>query len=252
MRISKQLSYGALYIVIFALIGGGVYTITNGGGATCFDNKKNQNETEIDCGGSCAPCFIKNAELGVSGPEFLPAGDELITLFYEISNSVDYGAKFEYRIDLKGSLGGIVESVEGASSVEPNGIRYVVIPGINIARADVSAAEFVFTRVNWNESPGLGTLLVEQRGVQTSIVGSEARVVGRLLNLTNEVIEAVRATAVLSDENGEVVNASATELKNVRVAGETQFTIFLPVTESITPDSEPIRTRVFLEVIPSL
>ncbi|MBU6415055.1 hypothetical protein KGQ34_02340, partial [Patescibacteria group bacterium] len=36
---------------------------------TCFDNKKNQNEEEVDCGGVCAPCALKHQEpLALSWP----------------------------------------------------------------------------------------------------------------------------------------------------------------------------------------
>ena len=48
----------AIFLVFALIIGGASYLIfANKIPATCSDNIKNQNETGIDCGGSCRACI---------------------------------------------------------------------------------------------------------------------------------------------------------------------------------------------------
>ena len=52
----KQFFYGIIYLVIFGLIGAGIYFALTSKEATCFDGIQNQNEEGVDCGGSCNTC----------------------------------------------------------------------------------------------------------------------------------------------------------------------------------------------------
>lgn len=60
-RTKKQVFYFLLLVLFFASIFSLFFLIKFSGG-TCFDNKKNQGEKGIDCGGRCSPCPINLKE----------------------------------------------------------------------------------------------------------------------------------------------------------------------------------------------
>jgi len=62
-RLRKQIIYGIIIYLIFFSIFFLIYKKIRGPViATCFDNKKNQGEEGIDCGGPCPPCELKYAQ----------------------------------------------------------------------------------------------------------------------------------------------------------------------------------------------
>jgi len=251
MRLLKQLTYGILFILIPVGIVSGIYIFKSFEAPTCFDSIRNQNEVDVDCGGECTECETKDAKLNIEDSVFFKAGDGQVTLVNNIENPINRGALFEYNINLFGSFGGVIQSIEGASSIEPSGQRYIVLPGINIDRADIERAELEVTRIKWNDDSKLRTLLLEQSGTQTVLENNQAKIVGNLTNISNEIVETARITALLFDEDGKIVNASSAELKNISVLDKTPFTIFLPL-EGASSSQAPIRTRIFSEIIPEL
>jgi hypothetical protein len=62
-RLRKQIIYGLIIFLIFFLISFFIFLKIRGPVvATCFDDKQNQGEEGIDCGGPCPPCELKTAE----------------------------------------------------------------------------------------------------------------------------------------------------------------------------------------------
>ena len=59
MRLLKQFLYGFFYLAILVSLIWLVYSFEFKPAPNCFDGKKNQEETGIDCGGSCISCEVK-------------------------------------------------------------------------------------------------------------------------------------------------------------------------------------------------
>ena len=98
-RFLKQFIYGLLYLSIVALLAGGVYYFYFIPNPSCFDNIKNQEETEVDCGGSCIDCELLTIALEVDEPQVFSAGNLKSTILGRVVNrSVNYGFySFEYE-----------------------------------------------------------------------------------------------------------------------------------------------------------
>ena len=64
----KTIKYLMLLAIAISLT-----TCSKGIFGTCFDNKKNQDETDIDCGGVCNACvpWIKKSISGLSNEYFV-------------------------------------------------------------------------------------------------------------------------------------------------------------------------------------
>lgn len=54
----------------------------------CFDEKLNQDEARVDCGGSCNPCALEYPAFGMAGTNILAGEDTLFTSESEISLAV--------------------------------------------------------------------------------------------------------------------------------------------------------------------
>jgi hypothetical protein len=252
MRFLKQFLYGLIVIVILAAIGAAAYKLSTRKEPTCLDGIQNQDETGVDCGGSCVACEVSKAELKTGEVLILPAGDDRITLFTEVKNPERHGAFFEYQIDVFGSYGGVPKSVDGASFVSAGSRRYVVLPGVSIAPDDAKNATITMKSVKWDTEGKEGIILLELSGVQTVINGGQAVVVGNVVNKTGEIVKEAKLTVVLFGADDEVINASSATIKDIGVLGEVPFKIYLPVLEEQTLQSDMVRTRVYAEVVPEL
>ena len=227
MRILKQFIYGSLYLAILAVVAVGVYRFTVYVAPTCFDNIQNQEETAVDCDGTCISCALKNAKLDTAEPVFLPAGENRLTVLAEVVNPGELGAIFEYRIDILGSFGGILTSINGVSFIVPMGRRFVVIPGANINPGDAEVATIDIVEIRWDSEDQVAVPAIETRGVETQVTDGELIVAGKFVNLSGEIIEAARVTALLLDGDGDILSASATQIRDIRVGCSVSFKIFL-------------------------
>src|SRR3989344_1711391 len=89
-RRGKQLIYGLGYLACLGLIFFLLYSAFNTRQVGCFDNVLNQNETEVDCGGVCAPCALKQVRsISVTSVEgvTLATGNRVVLL--ELQNPND-------------------------------------------------------------------------------------------------------------------------------------------------------------------
>ena len=67
---------------------------------TCSDGIKNQGETDIDCGGPCSPCPIIYPEPGIYGKNIIgKKNDETLAIgYYSLSARIPAGAKVKIRM----------------------------------------------------------------------------------------------------------------------------------------------------------
>jgi len=133
-RLRKQIIIGAIFLAIFLSIGGGIYLAVRSE-ATCFDNKKNQKETGVDCGGPCIPCDLKNnPPITVQKqPTFFVAQDNKINIFFQLMNSnTEWGAKnFSYQLTLNGQ-NGETQKLNFSDFILPQEIKYILLPQVKV------------------------------------------------------------------------------------------------------------------------
>ncbi len=100
-RIRKQITILIIVGIFLVLVGTGIYYAFLKPAPTCFDGIKNQDEEEIDCGGSiCISCEIKTLkEVEVIWVQAIPLNQNLYDLAAKIRNPnpnfVERGVKKE-------------------------------------------------------------------------------------------------------------------------------------------------------------
>ncbi len=70
---------------------------------TCFDHRRNQGETAVDCGGPCAPCELKNPKpLAIFWAKAVPVRPNTYDVAAEVENSNEVlsASKAEYEFTL--------------------------------------------------------------------------------------------------------------------------------------------------------
>jgi hypothetical protein len=126
-RLKKQLKYGFVFLLI--ILSFLFLLIKNLKPApTCYDNIKNQGETDVDCGGPCISCEIKNLKLEISKTGYLIYQDNSLDLFAIIKNpSSKYALKnFSYKFVLYGESEYKAETPKKNSFILPLENKYIL------------------------------------------------------------------------------------------------------------------------------
>lgn len=246
-RIWKQLTFGSVYLAILILIAGGVYLIYLKPAPSCIDNKQNQKETGVDCGGSCIPCEVKNLNPIAEEVKAFPAGDDKVTLLAKVKNpSRTFTANFIYRFELGGTLLSQSQKLIGKASIRPQAMAYIVIPGVIASPEDIKSVNLKIEELSWIElrSPPLD---IEIRS-QTDIDETGVIVRGGISNKSAINIKSINLTAILFDRKGDILNASLTRVEQVEAFSQKPFTVFFPEVEGLVQDIGPQKTEIQWEL----
>lgn len=158
-RLRKQIIIALVFLGIFSVIGGEIY-LTHRAAPTCFDNKRNQGEEGVDCGGPCILCELKyNPPLSLAdSPVLLVNLNNKVDILFKITNSnLEWGAKeFFYKVTLIGNNNEKQEFIK-SGFIFPHEIRYFIVPNIAVAfepsRVDI---EILPETIAWNKPlPGI-------------------------------------------------------------------------------------------------
>ena len=124
---------------------------------TCFDNVKNQDELNTDCGGVCGPCELKNPkDIFILWARAVPVSKDVfdVAAFVRNTNEVLASPSLEYRFTLSDSEGVIAERF-GKTYLYPQERTYVVEANVPVSRTP-TRVEFSIIKSNWTvyrESP---------------------------------------------------------------------------------------------------
>lgn len=133
--------------------------------STCFDNKLNQGETEIDCGGPCASCELKHPkEITVFWTKFLQIREGSFDIAAYIQNPNEFisSSDIRYEFVLFDDLG-IVAYRAGTTFIYPRERIYLVEADIQTSRKP-TYAELKITRAAWNsEKLNLPVLTIDKK-----------------------------------------------------------------------------------------
>lgn len=158
-RLRKQIIVALVFLGILSLIGGGIY-LTNRSSPTCFDNKRNQEEEDVDCGGPCILCELKyNPPLSLAdSPILLINQNNKVDILFKITNlSQEWGAQeFSYKVTLIGSNNEKQTFIK-SGFIFPHEIRYFIVSNIAVAfnpsEADIEILKEIIV---WNKPlPGI-------------------------------------------------------------------------------------------------
>lgn len=248
-RTIKQILYGAFFLTFISAVALWFYAVFVVPTPTCFDNVKNQREEEIDCGGPCLSCSVKDLDLTVKEKAVVPiTALSRTTFFAQLENpSVDFWVKkFDYSIRIYNSLGVVIKTFGGSSYVNPGGTREISYVAEDFDPRDARQFDINIESEEWAsiEDYNDSGIRVTRRGIEDR--NGKIVISGSVRNASADPIALLKIGAVFENETGKFVNVSTTVVENFDALSSRAFEIIL------LPGKEDIdlnRVTIFTEVL---
>ena len=241
-RTLKRVGFGTLYLAILFLVAGGVYFLFFKPDPTCSDNKRNQREAAVDCGGPCIPCEVKGVDIVVEEARIFSAGEGWSNLLVRLKNpSQNFNASFAYQFEVDG-IPSQVPGLRGKRQITPGTSEYIVAPAFPANARSLNSVGLKITDLTWNGEVPVPPKL--RTTSQTNVDGDAITVSGTLFNDSPQNLSLVNLNAVLFDKEGRSLNASLAQLKEVEAFSRRPFIIFFPAVEGLPLKTNPNKTFI--------
>ena len=127
----KRFIFVIVYLLLISLISLALYFIFKDD-PSCFDNKKNQGESGVDCGGPCIPCpeITRLEPLQLKSIEWVHDVEKKFDILAKVTNPNDvFGAsKVMYRAQIIGTNSEIIDESSWQSGfVLPGETKYLLV-----------------------------------------------------------------------------------------------------------------------------
>ena len=227
--------------------------------ATCFDNKQNQNEGGVDCGGPCAlSCErLTLKDVQIEWVKFLPLKENHYDLAAKISNpNPNFGlGRLDYVFRLYDASGNKIKEQSGISFVAPGQKKYIIEGNVEVDKA-VSKAELAITKpqpADWQKLKDdfqMPNIYVHDK--QFKFLEKEAataQVSGVIKNDSLFDFDTISVAVVLFDANKEVVGVNKTEARTVPAGEERYFAAlwFNSIVAAVTTVDIQAETNLLLD-----
>ncbi len=246
-RLVKQIVYGLFYIAVVTGISFLLYWFLKPN-ATCFDNRQNQNEEGIDCGGVCArvciPSDIRDIEV-VGSPQAFSPVPGVFGIVARIQNpNLSFAApSFTYTFRVYDAQDRFVD-ISGMSHMYAGEAKYitilktdgsVTIPPVRIARIEALISTPHWIPAKDFSKPALR--LQEFRLLQTQ---NQLVVNGQFTNDDALTLSHIPAIALFYGTFGQLVGFSQTILDGVAPNETRAFTIIHPTIPDVVASSTQV------------
>lgn len=242
-RFLKQFLYGLFYLLVFSSFGFLIFLYFTPS-PSCFDLKKNSDETDIDCGGSCVPCEIKKSSgLNIISRKILPVGSNLSTFLIEISNPLNnFGASsLTYDLSARNSSGQNIFNKTGASFIYAGESKYIIEPGIELSPDSVFEINVDLENEEWASRDSFKAPKIQYRDLKIAAEGKFINVSGSLLSGETVPFPEILVNVIFYDGNENILGASKTIIEDIQSFGEKTFFVSHPVI-----NADLSKTKVFI------
>ncbi len=202
---------------------------------TCFDNKRNQNEVGVDCGGVCAPCqaLIQAEDLQVEYVRVVTGGDGTMDAVSRVTNpNIRYGsAKVDYEFTVRNEQGEVTAERKGTTFVLPAESRYVIELGMKPQNGPPARVDFRITGVDWQEFTDFQKpqITVSNKRFESVSSGTGfAQVYALVRNKSPYDFNRIDVAVVLKNAEGEPLALHKTQLHTMDAGSERDFTLRWP------------------------
>lgn len=194
---------------------------------TCMDNKQNQNETGVDCGGACSRiCPLDAKSLKIDWVRLFKIREGVYSVVARVENPADNAIARDvpYTFSLKDANGAVVATRSGTTFIPSRDI-FVVFEGTINAGGDPTSVTFRFDETpKWDRSAYVAPKVVVLDKQLTDLETSP-RLVATIQNPNIVDVEDVTLDALIYDDMGNAVQVSETLIEKIE-AGDTAKAIF--------------------------
>ncbi len=250
----KQLIYGFIFLIVLAGIVWLFYLAFFQPAPSCFDQKKNQDETEVDCGGSCSDCELRRVQSIRTFPALAlaTADAKRSSLLIQFQNpNANYGANpLTYTVNLYGKDGGVIYTNTTDTFIYPSEITYRIEPNIPVASSQINRSELVIKKQEWVRRADFFAPKTQVRDVRVAYdpAKREATITGVLKNDNPFIVSRAVVGAILYTNLGSLAGVSKTLLEGLQPLEERPFSVITPVAgvADLTSFAEP---KIFIEAL---
>lgn len=181
--------------------------------ATCFDEKQNQSETGIDCGGECNLfCSDEVRDIIVNWSESVFVKDGLYDLAASIENpNFRAGSEdIEYVFKIYDEDNALILEKSGTTFIEPREKFVIFEPGVDMGSKTPFKTVFeIGNNSVWTKMESTPSV-VRLKNKKLSKVYSASKLSAVLLNDSLDDLFGVEITAVVSNSDGDIIGVSST------------------------------------------
>ncbi len=197
---------------------------------SCFDNRKNQGELEVDCGGPCGPCEFKNPKsMAIFWARVVPVREnsyDAVALIQNL-NEVLSSAAVQYEFTIFEGFTPVATR-RGTTFLFAQERTYVVESNIKTER-EPTRVEFKITNIDWQyRQEQKPNLVVERRDykVEENQGRKQSVIEAKILNRTIFDFKEVEVKAIILDEEENLLGSNRTVIEEMQ-AGSSRSVKFL-------------------------
>lgn len=236
-RNTKRVFVAAIYLSFLALLLTGVYFAFIKAPETCFDNKQNQDETGVDCGGSVCQMVCKE---NVTGEKFqvkelaiVPGGNNRYDVLGKIYNPNDQAgaSSFAYIFELKDANGQILVSRTGKSFILPQETKDIIELNIE-TESRPATVNMKISDIEWEKFSGYrekpSITIYQKRYNQITSGSGFGEAYGLLSNESPFDFRSIIVKVILRDASGNPLAINTTEMRSVSSKEQRDFRLIWP------------------------
>lgn len=235
-RKMKQSFIASVYVFLIVLMGTGIYFFFLKPPATCFDNKRNQDEQGVDCGGMCQVVCQENiigTDLEITEIAFVKSQAGQYDVLGKIYNANDEigASSFVYTVLLQDGAGNVLATRSGESYILPQETKYLL--ELNLATEIIPvSASLRISEVKWErftgfqEKPVINVYQKRYNAISSGAGFGEAY--GLLSNESPYDFRSIIVKVILRDIAGNPLAFNTTEMRTVKSHEERDFRLVWP------------------------
>lgn len=224
------------FLIFFGLIGFLIYATFLKADPTCFDGKQNQDETGLDCGGSCTKqcaVTVEAEDLVIRETAFMPVGDGSYDVLAQVHNPNDIAgaSSFTYTISLQDASGQVLSRQSGTSFILPQETKYLFEFHLAAASAPTRAV-IEFSGIVWErfegytEKPRIS--VVRQSYARITSGPGYGAATGLVINESPYDFRSLSVKVVLRDAAGKPVALNMTTMQTMKSKEQRDFRLVWP------------------------
>lgn len=220
---------------------------------SCFDDKQNQKEEGVDCGGPCSACAteIIGKDLVVKDTHVVYGGEGKYDVVANIHNpnALYGGENVYYTLEIMDASGSVLDTRSGMGFILPNENKYIVELGLTSSRKPSRVVASV-ERVDWVKFTDFDSpqILITNKKIGLDESGVYyARAFGLVSNKSPYDFHDVTINIILLDERGMPIAAGKTTQRTLDADEKRDFDFVWPhpFPGNITSSIMQAETNVF-------
>lgn len=236
-RVIKRIKILVIFLaIVFSFIFIASNNYLNRPTATCFDGIKNQNEEDIDCGGSCLPC------LALQGPIILekflferPSKEFTVLAKIKNPNLTKNLKSMKIKVNFYDEKGALAQNFTFEDYILAQQEKYFVSDSINLFFKP-SDFEILIEEPIWEQAKDISQrTVIDKKTIRLEDTEKKIIVEGEVVNFNPFNLDEVQVVTILFDDNLNIVGGGRTYLENILVRSRRDFRIEIPFSGGSLP-----------------